>query len=1149
MLSREDKYRSTIIDRIIKSLGNGLTSGVYLRTTIDDSSTNDVVISADPNNTTITIANANGSASRTFDYSSGITWSEFNSLFTLTSSIDNVEVNGTSITISDIKVRDEPGNVTPIDWNGFTNITLTNCTFDVKRIDGAFSKSGPVSISIDDTNDFTNVYSFDHLFDGCNTLTTIVFNPIHNGMFTANWMLANLSREMTPHKFQYFDHNGNQRTVVEWTREPFNITLLDFTNCHSALNLLDGTDYVSSITLSSSDFAKQTVGTLLTLGNYSWSVSPIYSKTDPTTTVEFEIHGFTSFWKLVAKLVQEQTGTMDQDAPPSPSLDFEVNLVIENVTIFYYDYEGSYTFEGDSSATETGNIKFYSNNDPYNKVWRTAYPTGFGDTFKSIDVTFKNCNIYSAGMNQSDTLFYPFTSLSFENCYFGPYSLIGNFQFWVLCTSVKFTDCDTSDVIYLRSTFGRYYSLEILDLSRLNFDNVVTAKYICVNDNNTFTYQTPEGTETITHSLTKVIFPSRMPKLRSLQMAFRYCTSLETVIFPSDLSSLSGQTDSFLDKPITVDNIDVYPTQKIVIIPNIDNYGINSKMVNIKLDEDDLYTGLSDTFLNCFSLKYIKFPPMNALRQMYNTFKGCISLQRVEFGDMNSLEVIQDIFDGCIALKSVKFNSCINLEYIYDMFTSVSTLEELEMLNCPNVDRFVNLVPSSVKRLKLEGFNSIVRNYTGGDPTPSLIASDDQITYHNIGSSNNTIYSDYTIFHYAANGYDKLEEIEFIGFNNINTLYLIFTSSMFPRLHKLRLIGFTNCTSCYSLVQFHNTIEDIYMEGFYNIKSLYAAFANTSNLKNVSLILSDNLTIETQEEDPETNIPYELDTQWMCERAVGLEKFVWHGKRFAKIYNDYNPQSIKIAYSFLFYCNSLRYLDLSGMRIFEFKSEYMTNGILAQIIDDSTIPYAWSLQPSHLTTLVVPNLYNIADTSNIEIRNYIPFGYERYKKAIVYSIDSLTTMTCKLSVMGRFFVRQSDDDIPPLDWTIMNITKDNIDYGYFEMDNTSGSITTTTTISVTVSDTSQYSVGDEYKGIGSERVERTGQTTITNSITYPCSIYQTRPNVVWIIGTTSTTSSTNIEEYGFAANNGLTTFPNLRIPDDSSITYYTEYISSNNSPL
>ena len=1135
MLSREDKYRSTIIDRIIKSLGNGLTSGVYLRTTIDDSGTNEVVISTDPSNATITIANVDGSASRTFDYSSGITWSEFNFLFTSTSSTDNVEVNGTSITISNVKVRDEPSNVTPIDWGSFTNITLSNCTFDVKRIDGAFSKSGPISISIDNTNDFTNVYSFDHLFDGCNTLTSIVFNPIHNGMFTANWMLANLSRELTPHKFVYTDYEGSNRTVVEWTRDPFNISLLDFTNCHSALNLLDGTDYVSSITLSSSDFDKQSVGTLLTLGNYNWSVSPIYSKSNSTIT--FEIHGYTSFRKLVAKLVQEQTGTIPQPQTSPPSTPFEVDLVIENVTIFYYDYEKSYKFDGDSSATEVGYVNFYSD-ESLTKVWRTNYKTGFGDTFKSIDVTFKNCNIYSAGLNQTDTLFYPFTSLSFENCYFGPYSLIGNFQYWILCESVNFTNCDTSEVVYLRSTFGRYYSLEVLDLSGLNFDNVITAKYICVNDGESFTYSTPSGSKTIAQSLTKVIFPSRMPKLRSLQMAFRYCASLETVILPSDLSSLSGHSDTFLDKTTIVkdeETIEVYSTQKIVITPNIDNYGINSEMVNINLDEDDLYTGLSSTFLGCISLKYIKFPPMNALRQMYNTFNGCVSLEKVEFEDMNSLEVIQDIFDGCVALKSVKFKSCINLEYIYDMFTSVSTLEELEMLNCPNVNRFVNLVPSSVKILKLEGFNSIIRNYTPGNPTPSLIPLEDQITYHDIGSS---VYTNYVIFHYAANGYDKLEEIEFIGFNNIATLYLLFTSSLFPRLRKLRLIGFTNCTSCYGLVQFHNTIEDVYMEGFYNINSLFAAFANTSNLKNVSLILSDNITINT---------PYILDTQWMCERAVGLEKFVWHGNRFANIYNDYN-QSIKIAYSFLFYCNALRYLDLSGMRIFEFDSEYMTKGILAQIIDDSTIPYGWTLQPSHLTTLVVPNLYNTATNSSITIRDYIPFGYERYKKAIVYSIDSTTTMTCKLSVMGRFFVRQSNDDIPPLDWTVMNITKDNIDYGYFEMNNTSNnSITTTTTISVTVPDTSQYSVGDEYKGIGSEKVERTGQTTITNSITYPCSIYQTRPNVVWIVGT-SDDGKSNIEEYGFTAKNGLTTFPNLSIPGSSTI-YYAEYISSNNSPI
>lgn len=1171
MASPGDDYQSPIITQILNSVGNSIPSSAYIRDTIYDPNSNRVEITTTAANHTITIENTRDYvptdpiASITIDYKSGdirptdaISWLDFRNLFSLSTSdiSKGVTIDGTAIIIDSVFVKDVPANIAPIDFHDFTNITLTNCVFDILAIEHAFSQPGPISISIDSSNDFSKVYSFNHLFDGCNTLENIIFKPITPSTFTFNYGLANLYSDPSRSISNYLDSRSRDAEFTLYTLRPINLNLFSFDNCNSCNELFNGTTFLTSITLNDSDFSKnQTAGTYLKLGNYTWKDSYIFSTDSETKTIYYKFFTWTSFdLYLSDEILNAQAGNKPYSIELSDS--------ISNIAILSELSENS-NFE--DLPFSSNHVILFSDltheNEYVQKTEDSKISQGFLDIFSGISLTFSNCKFeklwFSSNTTTTINNWYPFTNFSFNNCYFGPISLWRTFYNCILCSSITFTNCDTSNVTNLAYAFYGLYSLTEIDLSNLNLINLLSLRQTFYFEESFSYYRANNMNELITINslLTTIRLPLNLPKLLTINNAFTYCRSLKNIYFPSSLPSLCGFGD------LTY-NIDLYTGGKfiknyMILTTNISetiseiNYDYGIKCEQIKKipyienspTNGDFYSGVDSTFIGCDSLEYLKLPDMNVVRQLNFTFYGCTNLKVIEFGEMDSLEIIFKTFNSCNNLQKVIFPSCLNLRYIYNPFIGCTSLRILKMYNCPNVQKFNRFLetvgnsdytaPAPIEELVLDGFNNVINT---NSTTHSNHVVPNQLIF-DYSSSTSTDYA-YSLFN--SNASYSIRKLKLSGFNGTINMNCIFGANVsftrnagtregvliFNNLEKLELNGFLNCAMASTLVSYNPSVQEVKLSGFPNLNYLGTAFANTSRLKKVIL----NFT--------KSDVP--IDFIVMFERANSIEEFTFKGPRYVTNIN------------FMNYCNNLKYLDISGMRCQNINS-LGNSPIIRQIVDDEDVPVGWTLESIHLTSLIVPNLYS-SYTPSITTNADIPIACENYKKAIVTEIGT-NTLKCKISIMMRYFIRRSTNDIPPFDWinptgggqisskkadesTISNLGCFTMD-GTYTVNNTNYVFSTDITITG-VSNASNYMIGMEYIGPKNGEsisevttINSVAQTAITN-ISYPCSFYSTRPNILWICSRANTL--VNIEEYGFATS----TFP----PD----TYLSPIISSNNSP-
>ena len=1304
MASPGDDYQSPIITQLLNSVGNAVASSVYIRDTIYDSSTNRTSITTEPNNHILTIANIGATdptASLTIDYLTGeltanslFTWSAFRDLFALASSttVGNAEITitNTSIIIDGAYVKDSPANVMPIDFGVFKSITLTNCTFDILAIERAFSQPGPTSISIDSTNDFSKVYSFNHLFDGCNTLETINFSPTHSRTvgnsttylpFTIDYGFANLYSDPTASTITYTNSIGTtNQTFTYYSYRTINITLLDFTNCISAKELFNGTTFLSSISLSDDDFAKYLsnntvdqsnntvkqsfIGTKFSIGDYEWSAGIINSLDSSTNSVGFLFLTASGFVLHLSDVIARLTS-----AASGAAIAVNLSTDVSNLTIYHYESDSisfltMFTTDSGSSRVEYQVSNIETNTSKYQQV----YPIGFGNVISRITLSFSNCAIYSLMLknrvtvrtpmasgskiqtftyngvkvhcinvdnNNTPSTVYPIRSISFTDCYFGPLGLNQSFQSNFFLESVTFDNCDTSDVISLNSTFSRMPKISSLDLSSLDLSNVLTTRSMFYNGQPLIYYFDSNSTDITNHKITNadlcfkpslatIRFPSAMSKFCSMRTAFYNCASLTSIYLPTSLPSLSGYGDPVNDSLSTDTSTKrQHWSNTRVVFSNLSetysgadyDFDIAYDLTNSNkewyepssLTHGDYYSGFFSTFYGCTSLTELVLPKMNSLRQLNQTFDGCTSLRSVVFGEMNNLDTIYQAFNNCSALERVVFPSCFNLRYIYRPFIGCSSLRSLTMLNCPNVERVHQFLstsastavgvttdnPAPVEEIELDGFNKLYR--TNQSLPNQLIYS---YTYTTTSTATSVNFG-YSLFNSLENY--SLRRLKLSGFNGSDFTSIAYAFSVnvsltrsteaerygaiiFSQLEHLELSGFNSCIDARLLVNNAPSIKSVKMNGFSHLTTLSTAFANCSQLTSVDLQLS-----------PHPNgASTTLDTVVMCERSTGLERLTFKGPRYIDI-NNSNRTNI----NFLNYCNNLKYLDISGVRVADASLSNLTiSPIVRQTIDDQGVPVGWSLQPFHINSLIIPNLFA---SSTPSYNSDIPIGIERYKRAIITGIDVTNNrLTCKISVMNRYFIRRSSSDNPPVDWynacsidsstdpvtvtistgqitasQVQSSSSPSRNLGCFVMDNytysdrpddkttISASYATTITVQVTAATIGNYEVGAEYVSETSASARPTTYTdsktsettTITltttvegvsttttnvasvNYLAYPCSFYQSRANVIWI--TSRTNIKENLEEYGFACNGGSATAPSFK--------YYSPIIATLNS--
>ena len=120
-------------------------------------------------------------------------------------------------------------------------------------------------------------------------------------------------------------------------------------------------------------------------------------------------------------------------------------------------------------------------NEYVQKTEGSKISQGFLDIFSGISLTFSNCKFeklwFSSNTTTTINNWYPFTNFSFNNCYFGPISLWRTFYNCILCSSITFTNCDTSNVTNLAYAFYGLYSLTEIDLSNLNLINLLSLRH------------------------------------------------------------------------------------------------------------------------------------------------------------------------------------------------------------------------------------------------------------------------------------------------------------------------------------------------------------------------------------------------------------------------------------------------------------------------------------------------------------------------------------------------------------------------------------------------------------------------------------------------------------------------------------------------